>query len=367
MMPFCANQPKEHAVIYSDLETGFGISVAVKTTTNWAKIIWWDGTEEIKEPSVGYPYETFGKIHFFKISDTNDSKRIVAYSTDSSGNKSGTIQMFTCYRQKDKRKKPGGSYHNAGKGDFYAENQKVTKMDVSTCSDLRVLKCDRNKLTSLGDVSACRLLKTIACAGNCFENIDVSRMQNLDQFYCNFNPQLSELNLPLSTTRLLGASSTALSDATLTIPYSMVHLNLRDCPNINILDLDDHSNLLYANFQNSPNLSQVYLTGCDNLHTVNVSDTPVTVLDFSGSGFTYGGVGITNFGPNDYAYGSTTRYIAMNNNSTITSTDVENIYATLPYAAYYVYSGAVIEAYNTPGAAAANDGDATNNGWTVFT
>ena len=363
MMPFCANQPKEHAVIYSDLETGFGISVAVKTTTNWAKIIWWDGTEEVKEPSVGGSYETFGKIHFFKISDTNESKRIVVYSTDSSGNKSGTIQMFTCYRQKDKRKRPGGSYHSAGRGDYYAENQKVTKMDVSTCSDLRVLKCDRNKLTSLGDVSACRLLKVIACAGNCFENIDVSRMQNLDQLYCNFNSQLSGLTLP-NNIRLLAASSTALDDVPI-LPSSLVHLNMRNCPNIYSKDLDAHSNLLYANFQNSTNLSQVYPTTCENLHYINVSNTSVTSLDFTFSGFTYGGT--TYFGGNDYNYDLYPRYIVMNDNSTITSTDVENIYATLPTAASDFYSSAVIEAYNTPGAAAADDRDATNNGWTVFT
>ena len=237
MMPFCANQPKEHAVIYSDLETGFGISVAVKTTTNWAKIIWWDGTEEIKEPSVaGPPFsDTRGKICFFKVSDTNDSKRIVVYSTDSSGNKSGSVEMFTCYRKKDHRKE---------RRDNYAPNQKVTKMDVSTCSNLKVLKCDRNKLTSLGDVSACRLLKVIACAGNCFENIDVSRMQSLDQFYCNFNPQLSGVQLP-SNLRLLGASSTGLEDASIRydLPYSLVHLNLRECPNIGTLYLDDRDNL----------------------------------------------------------------------------------------------------------------------------
>jgi len=358
-MPLAATKPQEHAVIYSDLESGYGITVAVKTTTNWAKIIWWDGTEEIKEPSVDQN-DTFGKIVFFKISDTNASKRIVAYSTDSSGNKSGTIQMFTCYRQRDKRKRPGGAYYAKGRGDYYAENQKVTKLDVSTCSDLRVLKCDRNKLTSLGDITACRLVETIACAGNCFENLDLSRMKSLDQLYCNFNTNLSSLDANVGLRRL-GASSTAL-DAN-AVPSSVVQLNMRDCSNVVTVDFDGRYSLLYANFQGCGSLAEAYFTGCLNLHNVNLSQcASLFNMNFSSSGTTSGG--ITYFGSKSYNYYNyPTPYIFLNDNSTMTNTDVENMYATLPT----VGGLSIIEAFSNAGAAAADSGEATNRGWTVQT
>lgn len=363
MMPLAATKPQEHAVIYSDLESGYGITVAVKTTTNWAKIIWWDGTEQVKEPSVVVVSSTNGKIVFFKISDTNASKRIVAYSTDSSGNKSGTIQMFTCYRQKDKRKRPGGVY--AARGDYYAENQKVTKLDVSTCSDLRVLKCDRNKLTSLGDITACRLVETIACAGNCFENLDLSRMQNLDQLYCNFNTNLNTLS-PNSGLRRLCASETALDVNNVYLP-SIVQLNMRDCSNITTIDFDNRHSVLYANFSGCPNLTQAYFTECTNLHNVNLRNTPVSIVDFTNAGFTKSSTYLY-FGTKYYNYDVglfKLKSIYIPDNATMTSTDAENMYATLPTPA--ADSSNFITAYNNAGAAAADASEATNRNWSVFT
>ena len=365
MMPLAATKPQEHAVIYSDLESGYGITVAVKTTTNWAKIIWWDGTEQVKEPSVVPVSSTKGKIVFFKLSDTNASKRIVAYSTDSSGNKSGTIQMFTCYRQKDKRKRPGYPYYELGRGDYYAENQKVTKLDVSTCSDLRVLKCDRNQLTSLGDITACRLVETIACAGNCFENLDLSRMQNLDQLYCNFNTNLSTLS-PNSGLRRLGASETALDVSNIYLP-NIVQLNMRNCSNITTIDFDSRYSVLYANFSGCPNLTQAYFNACTTLHNVNLRNTPVTVVDFTDAGFTTN-ASYLYFGTKFYNYNSgesKMKSIYIPDNSAMTSTDAEYMYSTLPTPA--ADSSNFIIAFNNAGAAAADSMEATNRNWSVLT
>ena len=94
------------------------------------------------------------------------------------GKYTGNIIYFSCSKASTNTR-----YFNesSGKG---LRNQSVNKIDVSTCSQIESLKCNHNKLTSLGDVSACRNLGMIACTGNSFASIDVSRCKKLKKLFC---------------------------------------------------------------------------------------------------------------------------------------------------------------------------------------
>lgn len=212
MRPGVGVKPKERAVIYSDLPNdvidgnGYGtrgISVGVVTTTNYAKITWWDNTTVIINCSPANYSQTNGGTVYkgmaYKVPSISDSniKKIIVESCDSTGKITGNITMFTC----DRRKRQEATYFGTDQS-----NQQVYLLDMSTCQQLKVLKCDRNKLTSLGDIKACKNIATIACSGNCFASLDVSKLSTLEQFFCNHNFNLKNLTIG-SNLKRLGASS----------------------------------------------------------------------------------------------------------------------------------------------------------------
>lgn len=266
MRPFCSAKPQQRAVIYTDLQaiadyyiagTTMGISVGVATTTNFAKITWWDGSTEIVDclsatQTLG---GTVSKGMAFKTVNNNNLKKIIAESCDSTGKLAGNITMFTCDRR---IKFPTGT----------KITQQVNQIDVSTCQQLKVLKCDRNILTSLGDIKACKNISSISCGGNCFASLDVSQLSSLEQFFCNNNPNLTSLTIG-SNLKRLGASSCAFTGISFPNGSQLYQLFLKDSL-LTGITLDNLTNLVWASLnagfttssypnvvKNTPNLTTI--------------------------------------------------------------------------------------------------------------
>jgi hypothetical protein len=229
MRPTVGVKPQERIVLYTDMSSSgmnpntfgppvFGVGAA--TTTNYFKVTWWDGTSEIVDCS-SFPQKNGGTVQrgcAFKRIIIDTLKKVIVESCDSSGKLTGNITFFAC----DKRQKT--VYSTSGIEDY---NLSTRTLDTSTCQQLKVLKCDRNKLTSLGDINACKNISTIACSGNCFASIDVSKLPNLEQFFCNHNSTLTSLTTGPNLKRL-GASSCGFTGISFPSGSQLVNLYIKD-------------------------------------------------------------------------------------------------------------------------------------------
>lgn len=271
MRPTVGVKPQERIVLYTDLpsniqnpNTGltlpFGVGVA--TSTRLFKVTWWDGSTEVVDCT------TFGfqkvdgtaiRGNAYKVPTDNNLKKVIVEPCDASGNLKGNITFFAC----DKRKK----YRTNGGVDQNQYNMCTRQIDTSTCQQLKVLKCDRNKLTSLGDINACKNISTIACSGNCFASIDVSRLSNLEQFFCNHNFALKSLTIGANLKRL-GASSCGFTGISFPSGSQLHELFIKD------------SLLTGITVDNIQTLRQIALaTQTNNLVEVN----PQSLTSFSGN------------------------------------------------------------------------------------
>ena len=70
---------------------------------------------------------------------------------------------------------------------------KLTKLDVTNCTQLKGLDCEMNQLTEL-DLTNCAQLETIACAGNKLTKLDLTSCTQLRLLSCQLN-YLIELDL----------------------------------------------------------------------------------------------------------------------------------------------------------------------------
>ncbi len=252
MRPTVGVKPQERVIFYTDLPSntyypvagntmGFGVGVA--TTTNYAKITWWDNSEEIVD-CASFPQQAGATVNrgaAYKVPLTNDRKKIIVESCDSTGKLTGNITMVTCNRRK-KFSTDSGTYQ---------PNQRTAVLDVSTCQQLKVLKCDHNNLTSLGDINACKNIATIACSGNSFASLDVSKLTNLEQFFCNHNFNLKNLTIG-SNLKRLGASSCGITGITFPPGSQLAQLYLKDSA-LSSINLDNMTNLIQVSVSSQSN------------------------------------------------------------------------------------------------------------------
>lgn len=292
MRPGVGVKPKERAVIYSDLPNNaidpvsgstMGISIGVVTTTNYAKITWWDNTTIIMDCN-NSPQTNGGTVLkgvAYKLPSISDSniKKIIVESCDSTGKITGNITMFTC----DKRKK------NSTNSGTFQSNQQVYLLDMSTCQQLKVLKCDRNKLTSLGDIKACKNIATIACSGNCFASLDVSKLSTLEQFFCNHNFNLKNLTIG-SNLKRLGASSCGFTGISFPTGSQLYEVYLKNSA-LTAVTFDNMTNLIQASVgcqYNNP-----YETNPKSLTTIS-GNTLTNLIHFNAAPNNFCGQGTPN-------------------------------------------------------------------------
>ena len=266
MRPTVGVKPLERAVAYTNLPANIpdpqngwtmGFSVGVATTTDYAKITWWDNTEEIVD-CASFLQKLGGTVNKgmgYKVPLTGGIKKIIVEPCDFSGKLTGNITMFTCDRRK--------SYPTNSGSEQY--NQRTITLDVSTCQQLKVLKCDRNTLTSLGDINACKNIATIACSGNCFASLDVSKLPNLEQFFCNHNFNLKNLTIG-SNIKRFGISSCGLTGISFPSGSQLYELYIKDSA-LNSVTLDNMTNLIKASFVSQEN--NPYETNIKSLTTIS--------------------------------------------------------------------------------------------------
>lgn len=292
MRPGVGVKPKERAVVYSDLPNNainpiggstMGISIGVATTTNYAKITWWDNTTVIIDCTI-VPQTDGGTVKkgaawkLFSISDSN-IKKIIAESCDSTGKITGNITMFTCNRRKTIATSSG----------TVQLNQQIYSLDVSTCQQLKVLKCDRNKLTSLGDIKACKNIATIACSGNCFASLDVSKLSTLEQFFCNHNFNLKNLTIGPNLKRL-GASSCGFTGIFFPTGSQLYEVYLKNSA-LTSVTFDNMTNLIQASV--GCQFNNPYETNPKSLTTIS-GNTLTNLIHFNAAPINFCGKGTPN-------------------------------------------------------------------------
>lgn len=231
MRPTIGVKPQERVVLYTDLPSTltnpntnlplpFGVGAA--TTTDYFKVTWWDGTTTVVNCKI-FAQKADGTVNrgnASKVPTNNNLKKVIIESCDSAGNLKGNITFFAC----DKVKRVSNLQSIDGSASY---NMCTREIDTSTCQQLKVLKCDRNKLTSLGDINACKNISTIACSGNCFASIDVSKLSNLEQFFCNHNKALNSLTIG-SNVKRLGASSCGFTGISFPSGSQLIQLFIKD-------------------------------------------------------------------------------------------------------------------------------------------
>ena len=270
-------KPKPQIVAYSELVPTMSNSVFigfnVRTTTGYATILWWDGTQETISGEGEWdlldgPYAIYGVDSLLGASkglagNTSASKKIQVWSSTSTGKRSGDIVFFSTKR--------GGGHSN-----------RFTLLDVSTLTGLKVLNCANNRMTSLGDIGACKNLVTLICSVNDIITLNTSRNTNLLGLFCNLcditsltvNPQLKRL----------GASSNPFTTFSLPSGSVIEEVYLNDSA-LTTLSLTNLSALAVlgcrgegtnpgmprgSNRRNVPALTTLDVSGCPTLRAVKV-------------------------------------------------------------------------------------------------
>ncbi len=205
------------------------------------------------------------------------------------------------------------------------DNNDLTTLDVSSNTNLQVLRCYRNNLTSISvgsntnlvefscyhnnltelDVSQLTGLKILSCGNNLITNLDVSTLTKLETLTTTFT-LLKNLDLSKNTNidTFLGHSS------------GLTDLNVSNNPNLDVLDISNNNltrldlsscssltrltaynnSLIELNVQNGNNGNVTYFraTGNPNLNCIQVDDATAslawlkdTVASYSNNCYTY--------------------------------------------------------------------------------
>jgi len=360
-------KPKPQIVAYSELlptmPNSTFIGFNIRTTTGYATVLWWDGTEETISGELQWdlrdgPYAIFGMDSWFPANkalagNTSASKKIQAWSSTSTGKRSGDIV-----------------YVSTTKLHTYTRNSsRYTALDVSTLTGLKVLDCANNRITSLGDIGACKNLVTLICSKNDIVTLNTSRNTNLLGLFCNhcditsltINPQLQRLGAssnPFTTFSLPNGSVIAevyLNDSALTT------LSLTNLSTLTVLGCRGEGTLhaipgnYGSNRRNVPALTTLDVSGCPNLQTVNAG----TYLQ----GFTTGSNPLSSVRAS--GSGNTNEDIVQAwkfRNCSLTAGALNTLFSDLNT----VVTG-TIRIANNPGTTAANTSIATAKSWTVST
>ena len=133
----------------------------------------------------------------------------------------------------------------------------LKKLDVSDCSELKLLECSFGVLSSL-DVSNCPKLEKIDCALNNLTELNVSTCYGLKFLYAAAN-NLKSLDL----SNILCIYQVSCGD------NDLEDINLGYCPDLN--EISAYNNLLTG----------IDTTGCPKLKNLDLDDNPLAFLDVS--------------------------------------------------------------------------------------
>ena len=362
-------KPKPQIVAYSELVPTMSNSVFigfnVRTTTGYATILWWDGTQETISGEGEWdlldgPYAIYGVDSLLGASkglagNTSASKKIQVWSSTSTGKRSGDIVFFSTKR--------GGGHSN-----------RFTLLDVSTLTGLKVLNCANNRMTSLGDIGACKNLVTLICSVNDIITLNTSRNTNLLGLFCNLcditsltvNPQLKRLGAssnPFTTFSLPSGSvieevylnDSALTTLSLTNLSTLAVLGCRGEGTLNAENVNRGSNR-----RNVPALTTLDVSGCPNLQAVKAGSNlqgftggsnPLSSVRALGSGLAPTNT-VPPYSPTDGIWNF--------HSCSLTAGALNTLFSDLNTVV-----GGTIQISNNPGTSASNASIATAKSWTV--
>lgn len=184
---------------------------------------------------------------------------------------------------------------------LYIENNPLTSLNVSNLPSLQNLFCANNQIATPLILSGNTNLLELHCDANLIPSIDISGCSALTSFFANANPQLQSVNASgcSSLTGYLNAQPSISLDVSNC--SSLLHVGPWDLPqfqNLNItgctslqsvvitssqltqLDLSGFQNMSIVSLNNSP-LSTINFTGCTNLTYLDLSNTQLSSLDAS--------------------------------------------------------------------------------------
>ena len=348
-------KPKPQIVAYTDLvvpnigiNNSESVNFNIRTTTGYATVLWWDGTEETIS---GVTVDSL--LRGVKATDAIANKKTQIWSSTSTGKRSGDIVYF--------RTRAEG---------YFAS--RYTALDVSTLTGLKVLDCANNRMTSLGDIGACKNLVTLICSKNDIVTLNTSRNTNLLSLFCNhcditsltINPQLKRL----------GASSNPFTTFSLPSGSVIEEVYLNDSA-LTTLSLTNLSTLAVlgcrgegtnpgmprgSNRRNVPALTTLDVSGCPNLQAVKVGSNlqgftggsnPLSSVRALGSGVAPTGT-IPTASPSDGIW-----YF---HSCSLTAGALNTLFSDLNTVV-----GGTVQLSNNPGTSASNASIATTKSWTI--
>jgi Leucine-rich repeat (LRR) protein len=149
----------------------------------------------------------------------------------------------------------------------------VTALDVSKCTALAHLRCDRNQLTAL-DVSKCTALQTLYCDDNQLTALDVSKCTALQTLYCDSNqltaldvskcPALNGLSCGYNQLTALDVSKCTALECLLCGSNQLTALDVSKCTTLQNLYCDDNQ------------LTTLDVSGCTALRNLRCDDHQLT-------------------------------------------------------------------------------------------
>ncbi len=165
------------------------------------------------------------------------------------------------------------------KGDislFYCFNNKMTSLDVSQCTNLVKLNCDRNQLSSLIIKGASKLEK-LSCYKNKLSELDLSASPALTNLDC-FENQLEKLDLSAcEKLKILACYKNKLKALDVQKQTALISL-MFDENEIESLDLSKLS-LLKVFSGNKNKLTALDFSACPALNTMECSHNQIEVLN----------------------------------------------------------------------------------------
>ena len=177
------------------------------------------------------------------------------------------------------------------------DNNQLTSLDVSGCTDLGSLSCDNNQLTSL-DVSGCTDLGSLSCDNNQLTSLDVSGYTKLFRLYCDNNrltsldvsgcTELFRLYCSNNQLTILDVSGHTGLDELYCSNNQLTSLDVRGCGYLSVLDCSNNrletinvlaNSSLRRLFCDSNQLRNLDLSANLELRELNCSYNHLTSLD----------------------------------------------------------------------------------------
>ena len=160
-------------------------------------------------------------------------------------------------------------------------NRRLTTLDVSGCTNLKVLNCSECMLSSL-EINDCTSLTYLDCDNNRFTTLDLSHCTNLQYLDCSYTT-LTVLDLKNCTSlQKLDCNGTSIIELDLNDCISLQELNCEENYQLRSLNLSGCTALQTLYCYDNSSLSTIKVSGCSSLQKLWCYKNNLTDLNVSG-------------------------------------------------------------------------------------